>query len=194
MWAADGAIYKLQSCPSGYYVSPTASVDATNAATQECKPCGKVRWLWRDASGSDVRCDSREGHGRRRCGISLTCIADTRTHWHYAGRGVRGFIVCDVHAVRAGPLQGGGQHGGVRGMPQGHLPRDAGGDRARQLRRMLGQVLYQRRRGADAAGAHAFATATTTASWPTMLLTMRAWLVLAGADVRRDLRLCSRRW
>ena len=47
VWAADGAIYKLQSCPSGYYVSPTASVDATNAATQECKPCGKVRWHWR---------------------------------------------------------------------------------------------------------------------------------------------------
>ena len=54
-----------------------------------------------------------------------------------------------VHAVRAGPLQGGGQHGGVRDMPQGHLPRDAGGDRARQLRRMLGKVLHQWRRGTD---------------------------------------------
>ena len=52
VWAADGAIYKLQSCPSGYYVSPTASVDATNAATQECKPCGKVRWLWRTPLGA----------------------------------------------------------------------------------------------------------------------------------------------
>jgi hypothetical protein len=49
VWVADGAIYSLQSCPKGYYVFPAfdasayASVDASNAATQECKPCGKVR-------------------------------------------------------------------------------------------------------------------------------------------------------
>ena len=43
-WVEDGAIYKLQSCPPGYYVFP-ASVDATNAATQECKACGKVTRL-----------------------------------------------------------------------------------------------------------------------------------------------------
>ena len=36
----EAAIYKLESCPSGYYVSP-ASVDASNAAQQECLPCRK---------------------------------------------------------------------------------------------------------------------------------------------------------
>jgi len=40
VWEQDGAIYKLKSCPSGYFVSP-ASVDASNAALQECMPCGK---------------------------------------------------------------------------------------------------------------------------------------------------------
>jgi hypothetical protein len=37
-WEQDGAIYRLQSCPSGYAVFPV-SVDASNAALQECTPC-----------------------------------------------------------------------------------------------------------------------------------------------------------
>ena len=37
-WVPDGGIYKLQSCPSGYSVFP-ASVDASNAAQQQCSPC-----------------------------------------------------------------------------------------------------------------------------------------------------------
>ena len=61
VWLADvdGAIYTLESCPSGYYVSPSASVDASNAATQECLPCGKVRWqYWGSPPGEiqDVLC------------------------------------------------------------------------------------------------------------------------------------------
>lgn len=43
-WLEDAAIFRLQSCPSGYSVSP-ASVDrdASNAqaALQKCEPCGK---------------------------------------------------------------------------------------------------------------------------------------------------------
>jgi hypothetical protein len=39
-WAIFGAIFRLQSCPSGYYVSPRAS-EALNAAQQRCLPCGK---------------------------------------------------------------------------------------------------------------------------------------------------------
>ena len=37
-WEQDGAIYRLQSCPSGYSVFPVL-VDASNAALQECLPC-----------------------------------------------------------------------------------------------------------------------------------------------------------
>jgi len=44
-WVAHGDIYKLQSCPSGYYVYPPAVDDETNAALQECKACGKVTRL-----------------------------------------------------------------------------------------------------------------------------------------------------
>jgi len=40
-WIEDGAIYRLQGCPSGYYVSPDGPVDANNAMLQKCTPCGK---------------------------------------------------------------------------------------------------------------------------------------------------------
>ena len=47
-WVVDGAIYKLQSCPSGYYV------EASTDELQECKPCGKVTRLVGGKLG--VRC------------------------------------------------------------------------------------------------------------------------------------------
>jgi len=42
-WVEDGNIFRLQTCPSGYYVSPPGqgSIDASNAALQKCEPCGK---------------------------------------------------------------------------------------------------------------------------------------------------------
>ncbi|MGB1597020.1 MAG: hypothetical protein ACPIOQ_29950, partial [Promethearchaeia archaeon] len=39
-WTIDGATFRLQSCPTGYYVSPRAS-ETFNAALQQCLPCGK---------------------------------------------------------------------------------------------------------------------------------------------------------
>ena len=39
-WTIDGAIFRLQSCPIGYYVSPK-STETFNAALQTCLPCGK---------------------------------------------------------------------------------------------------------------------------------------------------------
>jgi len=43
IWLPDGAILKLQSCPSGYYVFPNSLVTLTaaSAAQQQCEPCGK---------------------------------------------------------------------------------------------------------------------------------------------------------
>jgi len=43
IWLPDGAIFKLQSCPSGYYVFPNslATLTAASAAQQQCEPCGK---------------------------------------------------------------------------------------------------------------------------------------------------------
>ena len=40
-WIEDGAIYRLQSCPLGYYVSPNNPVDTSNAVLQKCSLCGK---------------------------------------------------------------------------------------------------------------------------------------------------------
>ena len=39
-WVVQGSFFKLESCPSGYYVFP-ASVDTANAGQQECLPCIK---------------------------------------------------------------------------------------------------------------------------------------------------------
>jgi hypothetical protein len=39
-WTIDGAIFRLQSCPTGYFVSPRAS-ETFDAAQQRCLPCGK---------------------------------------------------------------------------------------------------------------------------------------------------------
>jgi hypothetical protein len=39
VWDLTEAGYRLKSCPRGHYVFP-AEVDESNAATQECRPCG----------------------------------------------------------------------------------------------------------------------------------------------------------
>ena len=50
------------------------------------------------ASRSDVRCDSCEwGSWESDSSISLTCMLILVHNGTHAGRGVRGFIVCDVH-------------------------------------------------------------------------------------------------
>ena len=48
-------------------------------------------------------------------------------------RGVRDGVVCDMLGMPARVLQGGGEHGPVRGMPGKHLPRDKRSDRAGKL-------------------------------------------------------------
>ena len=39
-WVQDGAIFRLEACPTGYFVSPK-STEPFDAAQQRCLPCGK---------------------------------------------------------------------------------------------------------------------------------------------------------
>jgi len=76
-WTEDGAIYRLQSCPSGYYVSPNNPVDASNAVLQKCSPCGKGEECTSESCETCSQCPA----GKYKAAVSteacLACPANT---------------------------------------------------------------------------------------------------------------------
>ncbi|MFZ8927309.1 MAG: hypothetical protein ACO3CU_11185, partial [Candidatus Nanopelagicales bacterium] len=113
-WTMDGAIFRLQSCPSGYYVSPRAS-ETFNAALQQCLPCGKgeectgsaciecsacAPGMYKAAVSTDpcLACPANtysEGAGASDLGMCLGCQVKSST-LGLTGRSSRRACACDV--------------------------------------------------------------------------------------------------
>jgi len=75
-WVPDGAIFRLQSCPNGFFVYP-ASIDAYNAALQKCLPCKKGEECTRSKC---VTCSPRAADSYKTAvstDACLKCPADT---------------------------------------------------------------------------------------------------------------------
>jgi hypothetical protein len=112
-WVVDGAIFRLQTCPVGHYVSPRAS-ETFNAALQQCLPCGKgeectdeaciecsacAPGMYKAAVSTDpcVPCPAntyRETTGASDLGMCLACQAKSSTNG--TGQSSRRACECDI--------------------------------------------------------------------------------------------------
>jgi hypothetical protein len=101
-WTADGAIYRLQSCPSGYYVVPRLT-DTFNAVLQKCEPCGKGEQCTDSTCITCFECKAgsyKAAVGTEEC---LACPQDTFRETE-GGRALMDCAICQAKASTLGAV------------------------------------------------------------------------------------------